>query len=161
TTASSDAIIASVAPQQPVISRSGSIFSPESRLKRSATAWRKPRAPQVMAYWLTSARIAATAASLTSAGAGKSGKPCARFTASCSSARRVISRMTDSVNCCALRETGGRDFAPDDGCAFTALPPREADDFLAERTRGEHGKVSAWLNAGRCLRGVRHSSLLV
>jgi len=37
---------------------------------------------QVMAYWFKSASIAARAASLISAGAGKSGNPCARLTAS-------------------------------------------------------------------------------
>src|SRR5579862_6932059 len=42
--------------------------------------------------------MAARAASLTSTGAGKSGKPCARLTALWCMARRVISRMTDSVN---------------------------------------------------------------
>ena len=71
-------------------------------------ASRKPRAPHVIAYWLTSASIASTAACLTSAGAGKSGKPCARLTASCSIARRVISRITDSVNDAALREIAAR-----------------------------------------------------
>ena len=38
-------------------------------------------------------------------GAAKSGKPCARLTASCFSARRVISRITDSVNCSAFAES--------------------------------------------------------
>src|SRR5271156_5912338 len=42
--------------------------------------------------------MARFAASLISAGAAKSGKPCARFTAPHFSARRVISRITDSVN---------------------------------------------------------------
>src|SRR6267378_3853022 len=35
-------------------------------------------------------------------GAGKSGNPCDRFTPPYSSLRRVISRMTDSVNCVAF-----------------------------------------------------------
>src|SRR6476646_726354 len=42
--------------------------------------------------------IAAHAASFMGSGIGKSGKPCARFTAWCMLAMRVISRMTDSVN---------------------------------------------------------------
>src|SRR6266536_601311 len=42
--------------------------------------------------------MARTAAAFTSSGASKSGKPWARLTAPCSSASRVISRMTDSVN---------------------------------------------------------------
>src|SRR5579864_3870638 len=49
--------------------------------------------------------MAARAASLTSAGAGKSGKPWARLTALWCMARRVISRMTDSVNWPALTES--------------------------------------------------------
>src|SRR6266511_5156183 len=42
--------------------------------------------------------MARTAATLTSSGASKSGKPWARLMAACSSAKRVISRITDSVN---------------------------------------------------------------
>src|ERR1700731_612977 len=52
-----------------------------------------------------SAAIASRAACLISAGAGKSGKPCERLIALCWSARRVISRMTDSVNWPALAES--------------------------------------------------------
>src|SRR6202048_4387859 len=51
-----------------------------------------------------SSEMACRAASLISAGAAKSGKPCDRFTALYCSARRVISRITDSVNCAALAE---------------------------------------------------------
>src|SRR6476619_6584399 len=40
-----------------------------------------------------------------SLGAEKSGKPCDKLTAPCFSASRVISRMTDSVNKLALRDT--------------------------------------------------------
>src|SRR5579859_2829817 len=49
--------------------------------------------------------MAARAASLTSGGAGKSGNPCARLTASYCNARRVISRMTDSVKYSAFSES--------------------------------------------------------
>src|SRR5579863_1133068 len=49
--------------------------------------------------------MAEIAACFTSAGAAKSGNPCARLIAPCSRARRVISRITDSVNCPAFRET--------------------------------------------------------
>jgi hypothetical protein len=45
---------------------------------------------------------------LISAGAGKSGKPCERFTAPCLMASRVISRMTDSVKRDAFSETWRR-----------------------------------------------------
>src|SRR5277367_481443 len=60
-----------------------------------------------MAYWLISAEIASCAARLISAGAGKSGNPCERFTAPWRSARRVISRITDSVKRSAFRESVG------------------------------------------------------
>src|SRR6266849_2423319 len=52
-----------------------------------------------------SSEMACRAASLISAGAAKSGKPCERFTALCFSAKRAISRITDSVNCSALAES--------------------------------------------------------
>src|SRR5277367_3394199 len=51
--------------------------------------------------------MASWAARLISAGAGKSGKPWERFTALWRSARRVISRMTDSVKRSALEESFG------------------------------------------------------
>src|SRR5687768_11101950 len=57
-----------------------------------------------MAYWLMSSPMALIAASLSSAGAAKSGKPWARLTASCAMASRVISRMTDPVKEAALPE---------------------------------------------------------
>ena len=65
-------------------------------------AARRPFAPQVIAYWLTSSWIARDAASLSSGGQAKSGKPWARLTAPASTARRFISRMTDSVKLAAL-----------------------------------------------------------
>src|ERR1700732_2766827 len=49
--------------------------------------------------------MAARAASLTSGGAGKSGNPCARLTASYCNAKRVISRITDSVKYSAFSES--------------------------------------------------------
>src|SRR4029077_17044177 len=52
--------------------------------------------------------MAARAASLTSGGAGKSGNPCARLTASYCNARRVISRITDSVKYSAFSESINR-----------------------------------------------------
>src|SRR5579871_796804 len=60
-------------------------------------ASRNGLAPQVMAYWLTSSAIACAAAFFNGSGAGKSGKPCARLMAPWLIARRVISRITDSV----------------------------------------------------------------
>src|ERR1700722_16092684 len=70
-------------------------------------ALRRDFAPHVMAYWLMSAEMASCAARLISAGAGKSGKPCERFTALCRSASRVISRITDSVKRSAFEESFG------------------------------------------------------
>src|ERR1700719_3821884 len=52
-----------------------------------------------------SLEMAWRAASLTSADAGKSGNPCAMLTASYFMARRVISRITDSVNRAALADS--------------------------------------------------------
>src|SRR2546423_1273378 len=49
--------------------------------------------------------MACIATRLMSSGAAKSGKPCDRFTAPYFIASRVISRMTDSVNRLALRDT--------------------------------------------------------
>src|SRR6266480_648412 len=62
-------------------------------------------APHVIAYWLISASIARLAASLISAGAAKSGNPCARLIALCLIASLVMSRMTDSVKLAAFLET--------------------------------------------------------
>ncbi len=80
-----------------VSSVSGFTSSPYHSRYFRAMASRSRLAPQVMAYWLMSARSAATAASLSTSGAGKLGKPCARLIAPCSAASRVIPRMTDSV----------------------------------------------------------------
>src|SRR5262245_49091082 len=55
--------------------------------------------------------MAAHAASLMAGGAEKSGKPCERVTPPYMSFRRVISRMTDSVNCVAFREPLSFDMA--------------------------------------------------
>src|SRR2546421_5513473 len=98
-------IIPSVDPQVTVISVSGSISKPRYHLVFLAIASRKSFAPQVIAYWFTSSAIACIATRLTSSGAAKSGKPCERLTAPYFIASRVISRMTDSVNWLALRET--------------------------------------------------------
>src|SRR5216684_5620839 len=95
----------SVEPQVTVISVSGSISRPRYHFVLCAIASRKSFAPQVIAYWLTSSAMACIATRLMSSGAGKSGKPCERLTAPYFIASRVISRITDSVNKLALRET--------------------------------------------------------
>src|SRR5579875_11158 len=51
--------------------------------------------------------MASCAARLISSGAEKSGKPCERFTALCAIARRVISRITDSVKRAAFSDSSG------------------------------------------------------
>src|SRR5437588_2899602 len=110
-TASRLAIMVSVAPQQTVTSRSGSTCMPYSRAYLAAIAARSSGSPQVMAYWLTSAMIAAQAASLSSCGAAKSGNPWARLMPRSPWRRRisrVISRITDSVNRVDRLDTGGR-----------------------------------------------------
>src|SRR4026207_497309 len=97
--ASIAATMPSVAPQVTVISVSGSGSQPGYvRAVLAEIASRSGFAPHVIAYWLTSAKSAAAAASLISSGAGKSGKPWARLTAPCATASRLVSRMTDSVN---------------------------------------------------------------
>src|SRR5579875_160495 len=98
------AIIASVAPQVTQTSRSGSTVMPYHRRYFFARAWRMDGCPQVIGYWLRSASIAAAAACFTAAGAAKSGEPCARLIAWCSTASLVISRMTDSVSEAALAD---------------------------------------------------------
>src|SRR5580700_2609849 len=65
--------------------------------------------------------MASCAARLISAGAGKSGKPCERLTALYCRARRVISRMTDSVNCAALDESRGLVAGASSGFAWFIL----------------------------------------
>src|SRR5437867_2893576 len=102
--ANSEAIIPSVEPQQTVTSVSGSNAIPVRVASRAAIALRRFFDPQVMLYWFTSASMARIAAALISDGAEKSGKPCERFTALCNKAWRVISRITDSVNCNGLEE---------------------------------------------------------
>ncbi len=96
----------SVEPQQTVISRSGSISIPRKRFVFAVSASRNFFAPQVMAYWLMSAKTASEAAFFRTSGAAKSGNPCDRLIAPCWMASRVISRITDSVNSAALCEIG-------------------------------------------------------
>src|ERR1700732_3354497 len=123
-------IIASVEPQQMVISRSGSYLTPWVRSNFSTTASRNGFAPQVMAYWLMSSEMALRAASLISSGAAKSGNPWDRLTAPCFKARRVISRITDSVNCSAFAESMRREI-----CAIersgTVIVPSQNDEIMS------------------------------
>src|SRR6266436_3041033 len=84
-----------------------------------------------------SSEMACRAASLISAGAAKSGKPCDRFTALCFNARRVISRITDSVNCSAFTESIRRA-----SCVIV-------DSFMAEtKSLGSGGKKARLMVVG-------------
>src|SRR6266513_3777174 len=100
---SSDAAIASVAPQVTVTCVIGLMARRYQSWYFAANAFGSRAAPQVMAYWLTSSRIARAAASFRTSGQGKLGKPCERLMASCSFASRVIPRITDSVKACVRR----------------------------------------------------------
>src|SRR2546422_8274200 len=92
-----------ISPHVTVISVSGfTVIWYQSAYLR-ARASRSRLAPQVMAYWFTSSRIARAAASFRTSGAGKFGNPWARLMAPCSLASRVIPRITDSVNECVRR----------------------------------------------------------
>src|SRR5271170_7794695 len=77
--------------------------------------------------------MASCAARLISAGAGKSGNPCARLTALYCIACRVISRITDSVKCSTLSERKCL------GWAETAVMESKPRVRLAQemKTRGE------------------------
>src|SRR6266699_5210825 len=127
-------IIASVEPQQMVISRSGSYLTPWVRSNFSTVAARSGFAPQVMAYWLMSSAMALRAASLISSGAAKSGNPWDRLTARCFKASRVISRITDSVNCSAFAESMRREI-----CAMersgAVIAPSQNDEIVSLRAR--------------------------
>src|SRR5271170_3014306 len=81
-----------------------------------------------------SAAMASWAARLISAGAGKSGKPCERFTALWRIAKRVISRMTDSVKRPALAESFGLVAASrSSGAGFILRSIQPAIDFGVAR----------------------------
>src|ERR1700733_3047879 len=123
-------------------------------------ASRKGLAPHVMGYWLKSASMASLAARLMSSGALKSGKPCARFTAFDSIARRVISRITDSVNweVRSLRNrsrrlaiwTGRTEVFSAEGVIKKRLPPswreRPLDSGTGSRVHtGLHTNAVPWL----------------
>src|SRR2546426_5552081 len=95
--ASSAEAIASVAPHVTVTSVSGSTLRPYHSAYFATRASRSRFAPQVMAYWFTSSRIARAAAYFSTSGAGKLGNPWARLIAPCSFASRVMPRITDSV----------------------------------------------------------------
>src|SRR5579864_3223635 len=138
-TASRVEIMASVEPQQTVTSFSGSTVIPCQAPIWRAMALRRFFAPQVIAYWLTSAAMASWAACLMAWGAEKSGNPWARLTAPWTMAWRVISRITDSVKCetLSLRKClpGSR---ADVGDTFRELVFRGVEDWVAIAGRLAH-----------------------
>src|SRR6266480_6486783 len=77
-----------------------------------------------------SSEMALRAASLISSGAAKSGNPWDRLTAPCFKARRVISRITDSVNCSAFAESMRREI-----CAMersgAVIAPSQNDEIVS------------------------------
>src|SRR5437867_5186999 len=94
--------------------------------------------------------MAAMAEALTAAGAGKSGNPCDRLTPPCRSLSRVISRMTDSVNCVAFFDPVSFDMSSE----LMALRGLARLLFLRGRRgngRGLRGRrtLSRWLWSGR------------
>src|SRR6202158_3008786 len=75
-----------------------------------------------------SSAMALRAASLISSGAAKSGKPWDRLTAPCFNAKRVISRMTDSVNCSAFAESMRREICAIER-AGAVISPSQNDEI--------------------------------
>src|SRR5712691_3529658 len=92
------AAIASVEPQVTTISVSGSSSGQPNLRYLAAMAARSLGEPHVTGYWLYPSRMARWAAAFSSSGASKSGNPWARLIALSSSASRVISQITNSVN---------------------------------------------------------------
>src|SRR5690349_19395728 len=124
---------------------------PYHRLYFSAIAMRSAELPQVTAYWLMLPWIAAHAASFIGSGIGKSGNPCARLTASCWLAMRVISRMTDSVNVEVRRAASIRAWLP----ARIVWPNRRAK----YRRRSGHRKAMGGPHRGPPMSSKRYGSL--
>src|SRR3990172_2389830 len=131
----------SVAPHVTVSSVSGSTASPVWRFTFALMASRRSRAPHVIAYWFTSAAIAAVAACFTISGAAKSGKPCARLTAPCAWASRVISRITDSVKQAALRDARARRTIGSLAIPLTPYEQCRPDDQAHQENPGQYRRI--------------------
>src|SRR4029077_15699688 len=109
-----------------------------------------------------SAAMASCAARLISAGAGKSGNPCERLMALYCSARRVISRMTDSVNWPAFAEILAVAASARCGLAGFILHPVNLainfrvsrDDFHVLARLGERNRVHTFRDFAISLAGV-------
>src|ERR1700674_1432899 len=81
-----------------------------------------------------SSAMAWRAASLISSGAAKSGKPWERFTAPCFRERRVISRITDSVNCSAFAESMRREIRAIERSG-AVIAPSQHDEIASVRAQ--------------------------
>src|SRR5882762_3014036 len=92
-----------------------------------------------------SSAMALRAASLISSGAAKSGNPWDRLTAPCCKAKRVISRMTDSVNCSAFAESMRREI-----CAIersgAVISPSQNDEIVSVG----HSMLRPYKERSRC-----------
>src|SRR4029077_4845102 len=83
-----------------------------------------------------SSAIVLRAASLISSGAAKSGNPWDRLTAPCFNASRVISRITDSVNCSAFAESIRREI-----CAIERWGAVIAPSYLIKEKLYQQGRL--------------------
>src|ERR1700686_3902619 len=111
-----------------------------------------------------SSEMALRAASLISSGAAKSGNPWDRLTAPCFKARRVISRITDSVNCSAFAESMRREI-----CAIersgTVILPSQNDEIMSLgahmlRPRKERSRYTDNASTGVASGGLRSHARL-
>src|SRR3989442_15003971 len=93
-----------------------------------------------------SSAIALRAASLISSGAAKSGNPWDRLTAPCFNARRVISRITDSVNCSAFAESMRREICAMEGSGAVIAPSQSLEFVLigAQHAAPLQGKLKVY-----------------
>src|SRR6266852_4330121 len=92
-----------------------------------------------------SSAMALRAASLISSGAAKSGNPWDRLTAPCCKARRVISRITDSVNCSAFAESMRREICAIERSGAVIAPSYEEEIIKGEIVSAESPAVGVHL----------------
>src|SRR2546427_11967627 len=93
-----------------------------------------------------SSEMALRAASLISSGAAKSGNPWDRLTAPCFKARRVISRITDSVNCSAFAESMRREICAMERSGAVIAPSQNDEPVFvgARHTAPLQGKLKVY-----------------
>src|SRR6267378_3196722 len=93
-----------------------------------------------------SSAMALRAASLISSGAAKSGNPWDRLTAPCFKAKRVISRMTDSVNCSAFAESMRREICAIERSGAVISPSQNDENHVLRdaHTAPSQGKITVY-----------------